>query len=668
MGVEGFKILPEDDGNKKSSMGRHGPKGRERNFITEALATAGRDVPDYILELDRAIAAYAQRHFDWKTKFLNREIAALTEKEKSLRDDAHSDASKLKAAKERLEDLKAEKKNLYKETYIGTWNRILTRNGARHADGLFTLPDQELFPSRQDAERLTKVSRYEDPFMLDRIVQGAIADIWPRPAPASARPARRSLFEVIAGGLLGRKAPVAAIEAREAPAKDVPLSQQNKDVPQASEPILESSMTKDSPEFEPENTPVTREFLPVSPVEPEEKTQPEVIEGSLEPEIDPEQNLSERPLPLASPDSDAGESPEGQSLVPVSSDSAPPVKKHWARRALGAAFNMAAGAGAGVAVKTSVLALTGGSVVAAMGAGAAFSGLLSVGRQHSENVRARKAKDPQAQGWAVHREVFAQNKKSYLNRFLTSAAIFAGGGALGYAYGEQIVDWVSGHVVEPVANLFHSAASEGVPAASPVTPAEIMPLGPVPDVQPLEAVPDVPVSAPPVETLAPAVPEASVPSVHETVPVAPSDPVTPEPDSRALMMENVQRLIGGEQVSSPVQDALRRAASENPRIGAQGLKDLGHFFANGAGGVHKDPAVALRLFEESLKVNPANAQANLAVAYYETHGIGEARVDLPSAYEKAAQVQTSPQADTPRKVQAEKLLDYITRTLGFRPS
>ncbi len=348
--------------------------------------------------------------------------------------------------------------------------------------------------------------------------------------------------------------------------------------------------------------------------------------------------------------------PDSRALVPVSEPVAPRAEgRGWGRRILGTLFNAAAGAGAGMAVRAGVLSLTGGSVVAALGAGAAFSGLVSVGRQHAQNVRARRLEDPQAQGWALHREVFGQNRKSYLNRFLTSCAVFAGAGAVGYAYGDQIAAWVSDRI-DSVSGLFHSAAGDAAaPSAVPsVAPQTAVP--PVPAPAPVEAaVPPAPVETPPV------VPQPPVTAVDvPTTPAPVSTPVveTPAPvDSRALALESARNLLQGEKLSSEVQDALRRAASENPRLGAQGLKDLADHFSG------TNSVFAYKLADEALKVNPDNAQAALFVAHYQTHGLGGASSDLSGAYEKAAQVQGSPHAGAAQRHEARDLLRYL-KALG----
>lgn len=561
----------------------------------DSLRGTNSDLPPYMEELDRAIASYAKGVCKIRISEIDRNISLSRKelKEESRKPPAEFDLDRAGLIGEKIENLSREKATCFESAiYQKAWRSILTRNGRISEEGGAGRYKGGFFPSRTLVNRLLESLQSADTESFN----AGLESVWPSKSNVS-------LWTRFFG-------------------KD-DKTVQGTDIPKSGVLAEESSALSEG--------------------EPAQKVQLRVISGGkgltapvLETEPDP---ATER----------NAEGIEGATLSPSSDESMP--KKRWARRALGAAFNMAAGVGAGVAVRTSVLALTGGSVVAAIGAGAAFSGLLSVGRQHNENVRARRAEDPQAQGWALHREVFAQNKKSYLNKFLTSAAIFAGGGALGFAYGEQVMDWVSSHVVEPVASLFHSAAS-------PVAPAELVPVS-VPHVEPLEAAAEAPVSAPtPVETAAPAAPGPA----HDTAPVPASVPVTPEPDSRTLMMQNVQNLIAGEKASAPVQDALRRAASENARVAAQGFKDLAdHFGAT-------SPSLALQLAEESLKINPQNAQAALFTAHYQTHGIGGAPVNLQAAYETATQVQTSPTAGGAQKREAAELARYITRILRFAPA
>lgn len=602
MGLEGFKMKREE-----ASSLQHGPKGQERNFITQALADLERDVPDYIIEFDHSIAKCSERIFNLKVKPLDQKISDLKRQLESLRFMSTTDGSQFKDTSERLKEAKKERKELYGAIYVGIWNRILTRNGTRAEQNAMLLNSGDFFPTEAEAERLKKVSGYDDPFMLDRIIQGAISDMWPKPQP------EKPVGEGFLARLFRRGR---GISADFAPQPDSPQAEPKKGTPLPDEQAVDN----------------------------EKKT----------------------------------------------------PKKHWTRRALGAAFNMAAGAGAGVAVRTSVLALTGGSVVAAIGAGAAFSGLLSVGHQHNEAVRARRAEDPQTQGWALHREVFTQNKKSYLTKFLTSSAIFAGGGALGYAYGEQVVDWVSNHIVDPVASFAHTAMASSVESSVPSAPA--LPSPPVAEVVPTlkpeggsltqwfsshvadplknafhtaveagrDALSYVASHSASTPVVAP-VHEAVVASV---VPVAPAEVVSVVPDigGKAEALDNVRRLLEGNHLAPSVQDALHRAASDNARISAQGFKDLAHAVANGVGGAPRDATIGYMLAAEALKINPDNAQAALLTAYHEVHGLGAAPDNLAGAYEKATQVVGSGQAGAAQKAQAQKLLDYMTNVLKFHPA
>lgn len=492
------------------------------------------------------------------------------------------------------------KEGLYQQLYETTWGLILTRNGTRLMTDAVLLPLNKLLPTEGKVKLLKIALSEKDPQAAQTAFHRVLGELWPEP-----------------------KAVTPSLSPKMASAGPGCPDNAGSDAP----PVRE----------------VTR--LPVREADP-------VLSESRE--------IETRTVP------------DGKALVSVSSadSDAEPQKKHWARRALGALFNVAAGVGMGAAVRVSTLALTGGSVVAAIGAGAAFSGALSVGRVHMDNVRARKAEEPQAQGWALHREVFAQNRKSYLSRFLTSAAVFAGAGAVGYAYGEQIAGWVSDKM-DSVAALFHSAAGETA-AQAPVVPGVVPdPVAPVPSLAPV-SVPEPVVSQASLPE-APAVPAASPEAVVEGSPIveSPIAPLAPEPVvpdlsgpavSREELLGQAREALAGRSSSGEVQDALRRAVSENARVSAQGIKDLADAVAS------KNPALALNLAEEALKVNPNNAQAALFAAYYETHGIGGTPVDLGEAYEKSAQVQASPYADRPRKEQAEKLLDYLTKTLGFRPS
>ena len=219
-----------------------------------------------------------------------------------------------------------------------------------------------------------------------------------------------------------------------------------------------------------------------------------------------------------------------------------------------------------------------------------------------------------------------------------------------------------------IRDRFHSAAGDAaapsvappvvlqtaVPAPAPVEaivpPVETSPVVPQPPVTavdvPATPVPE-PVSAPVVETPAPVIEAPAAPVLEASGPL----------DSRALAVENARNFLQGEKLSSEVQDALRRAASENPRLGAQGLKDLADHFSG------TNPAFAYKLAEEALKVNSDNAQAALFLAHYQTHGLGGVSPDLSGAYEKAAQVQGSPHAGAAQRHEARDLLRYL-KTLG----
>jgi hypothetical protein len=596
-----------------TSARRHGPA--QARFLTDIVAEVeGAAVPDYIFELDKAIAAYVERA----------------------------------NAREVVLD--------YEDIYSSLWDAVQTRNGTRSIIDALLSPVAGRFPSEEEAELLKSALSEVDLEKAKARFQGVLDSLWFEPeaitpnmevvCPVSSQKKEESLGDVtsVEEAELQAGASSAPVR-REAPVSaDAPAPQDGS----------EAELGGLAPPSKPDELPIEVVVIDV----PDHKaTRVPIREAD--------------PVPSESRELETRGVPVERALIPVSEPVAPRAEgRGWGRRILGTLFNAAAGAGAGMAVRAGVLSLTGGSVVAALGAGAAFSGLVSVGRQHAENVRARRQEDPQAQGWALHREVFAQNRKSYLNRFLTSCAVFAGAGAVGYAYGDQIAAWVSDKI-DSVAGLFHSAAGDAAPSAVP----SVAPQTAVPAPAPVEAVVspapvEVPslvetppvVSQPPVTAVdVPATPEpASTPVVETPAPImeSPAAPV----DSRTLALENARTLLQGEKFSSEVQDALRRAASENPRLGAQGLKDLAHHFSG------TNSAFAYKLAEEALKVNPDNAQAALFAAHYQTHGLGGAPPDLSGAYEKAAQVQGSPHAGAAQRHEARDLLRYLTRTLGFRPA
>ncbi len=613
----------------KSSTGerRHGP-GEGQRYLTDLIRIEDTAAPAWLRELDEAIARYVGSVFARETHKIAEKIKPL-QKELSLQrmpaDGRIVNWAVLGQLRRDIKNLRHSVRDLYEKTYQATWESMLTQNGTRLMVDVVRLPNAaQIFPTEGKTKLLKIAFSEEDPAQAQHAFETTLDRLWPGPK--------------------AQVVPVVPVRREASVSADAPAP---RDVPEAELDRLASPS-------KPDELPIEVVVIDV----PDHKvTRVPIREAD--------------PVPSESRELETRGVPVERALIPVSEPVAPRAEgRGWGHRILGTLFNAAAGAGAGMAVRAGVLSLTGGSVVAALGAGAAFSGLVSVGRQHAENVRARRLEDPQAQGWALHREVFAQNRKSYLNRFLTSCAVFAGAGAVGYAYGDQIAAWVSDKI-DSVAGLFHSAAGDAAPSAVP----SVAPQTAVPAPAPVEAVVSpAPVEVPsPVET-PPVVSQPPVTAVDVPATPAPvSTPVveTPAPimespaapvDSRTLALENARTLLQGEKLSSEVQDALRRAASENPRLGAQGLKDLADHFSG------TNSAFAYKLAEEALKVNPDNAQAALFVAHYQTHGLGGASSDLSGAYEKAAQVQGSPHAGAAQRHEARDLLRYLTRTLGFRPA
>lgn len=113
-------------------------------------------------------------------------------------------------------------------------------------------------------------------------------------------------------------------------------------------------------------------------------------------------------------------------------------------------------------------------------------------------------------------------------------------------------------------------------------------------------------------------------------------PCEPAPSA----IDCVTELAKAEGVSSRVHDAISRAASENARVSAQGVKDLGYFLFNGFDGMPKDPCLAVQLLKEAAE--NGNIQAQVDLAYIEYHGNEAAGIaaDPEAALEKMKELQT----------------------------
>lgn len=122
----------------------------------------------------------------------------------------------------------------------------------------------------------------------------------------------------------------------------------------------------------------------------------------------------------------------------------------------------------------------------------------------------------------------------------------------------------------------------------------------------------------------PACPEKTADIQPAAGPVEPTPVDCPCPPVKSPL-DCVKDLINGGSASDRVKDAMDRVASTNPRVSAQGLKDLGYFLYNGFDGMPKDPCLAVQLLKEAAE--NGNIQAKVDLAYIEYHGNAAAGIE-----------------------------------------
>ena len=288
--------------------------------------------------------------------------------------------------------------------------------------------------------------------------------------------------------------------------------------------------------------------------------------------------------------------------TPVATEDAP-AKPSRAKGFLKGAFNFAVKAGIGAAVSATL------KTAAVVGAGLAgapvwatvlISGLaVGLGATLVHDAYERRALKKEGKELApyfskAHGKQLVSKKS--LKTFGISTVAAVAGSMLFMGFHEGVIQGWWNHL------------TGHAPAVAPVVPAVAPVVAPV---APVEHV----VAAPPVEHVA-APPVAPV--------VAPVHCATP--------VEQFSTLVNGHHVSAQVESALHRAASANPRVHAQGLKDLAYYAQNGFGGVPKDHTVALNLFKQA--ADAGNLQGKVDMVYLQHYGLDGIHAD------KAASVST----------------------------
>ncbi|MGZ9097967.1 MAG: hypothetical protein ACXW30_06710 [Micavibrio sp.] len=128
----------------------------------------------------------------------------------------------------------------------------------------------------------------------------------------------------------------------------------------------------------------------------------------------------------------------------------------------------------------------------------------------------------------------------------------------------------------------------------------------------------------------PACPEKPADVQPAAGPVEPAPATTPAPEDCPCPpvkspLDCVKDMINGGSASDRVKDTMDRIASANPRVSAQGVKDLGYFLFNGFDGMPKDPCLAVQLLKEAAE--QGNIQAKVDLAYIEYHGNAAAGIE-----------------------------------------
>ncbi len=199
------------------------------------------------------------------------------------------------------------------------------------------------------------------------------------------------------------------------------------------------------------------------------------------------------------------------------------------------------------------------------------------------------------------------SKQNMKNLFCSkaSAKVFVKSSLFACIGGALVLGFQEGIIQEGLGKLFGSS-----PAPAVIPAIVSLPIDPAP----IDAAP---VELPPVVDVAPVVAPCLSP------------------------VEHFMDAIKDRAVSDRVADAMDRVSSANPRVAAQGAKDLAYFAFNGFGGVPKDPAMALELFQKA--ADAGNVQAKIDLLYMQFHGLAGVPAD-PQAAVEAMQEIKSPRA------------------------
>lgn len=120
--------------------------------------------------------------------------------------------------------------------------------------------------------------------------------------------------------------------------------------------------------------------------------------------------------------------------------------------------------------------------------------------------------------------------------------------------------------------------------------------------------------------------EIKLPNQDQAIlpPVAAPEPtlepviVTPVVEPPCSIVDALSDYVAHHDVSDTVKSAVERAQSADPRISAQGLKDIAMMRYNGVGGMEKNLEQAIELYKQSAALG--NIQAKVDLAYIKFHG------------------------------------------------
>ncbi len=322
-------------------------------------------------------------------------------------------------------------------------------------------------------------------------------------------------------------------------------------------------MTNPSPDKKPEKEriePTISDRKEIVPVNAPDKKEPALANDNTE-------------TPAVAAANDVGSTPPGGSPPEKNTDDEPAIKKSRGKKVLSAAFNIAAGAGTAMAVKSAVVStMTWAAapavatlVVSSLAVGLASTLMCHLGERH----KAKKAGSDLPKFF----------RRETAKRFAKNSGFALLGGALALGFSEGLFDKIFGSTPAPAAPAI---------VAAPVA-----------------------VVVPPVEAVC------------------------------APLVDRAHEFFGGPDMSSRVADALNRSESLNPRIAAQGTKDLAYFAFNGFDGVPKDPNLALELFQKA--ADGGNVQAKIDMLYIQYHGLAGVKAD-PQAAMDAMRAIDSPKA------------------------